>query len=123
MQILLHASPDTDGSAGMSHHLRTVVQHALGRFGERVTRVEAHLSDADGRSRAAPDALHCTLQAHVVGSEPVVVKHEAGNAHQAIDGALRKLKRAVGMVLARQDPRSRRPAAGGEVFETEGQAS
>jgi len=38
----------------------------------------------------------------------VVVKEQAGNAHQAIEGALRKLKRAVGATLAKHDPRQQR---------------
>ena len=35
----------------------------------------------------------------------MVVKDRAGNAHQAIQGAVGKLKRAVATVLEKQDPR------------------
>lgn len=105
MQVLLHADPHTDGSQPMSEHLTRVVKDALDRFGDRVTRVEAHLSDADGTSRTGGCDIHCTLQASVVGAEAVIVKDQARSAHQAIDGALRKLKRAVGASMARQDPR------------------
>ena len=34
-----------------------------------------------------------------------MVKDHAGNAHQAIHGAVGKLKRAVATALAKQDPR------------------
>ncbi len=105
MQVLLHADPHTDGSQAMAGHLLTVVDAALGRFGERITRVEAHLSDADGAAKAGARSIHCTLQAQLVGLEPVIVKDSAGNAHQAIEGALRKLKRAVGAALGKHDPR------------------
>ena len=112
MQVLLHADHHTDGSQPMAEHLTRVVKDALDRFGERVTRVEAHLSDADGTSRTGTSDIHCTLQASVVGADPVIVKDQAPSAHQAIEGALRKLKRAVGASMARQDPRrpSRRMA-------------
>lgn len=105
MQVLLHADHHTDGSQLMSEHLTAAASGALGRYGNRVTRVEAHLSDADGTSRAGPCDVHCTLQASVVGAEAVIVKEQARSAHQAIEGALRKLKRAVGAAVARQDPR------------------
>ena len=95
MQILLHSDPNTDGSHRMAAHLQEVVQDALERFGTRVTRVEAHLSDANGKSKAGGGDLQCTLEARLVGLDAVVVKDHADTAHQAIDGAVRKLKRAV----------------------------
>jgi ribosome-associated translation inhibitor RaiA len=109
MQVHLHADHHTDGTQAMTEHLDDVLQAALRRFGQRVTRVEAHLSDVNGAARASVDEIHCTLEARLIGSDPVVVKEQAGTAHQAIEGAVRKLKRAVGAAVARQDPR--RPAS------------
>lgn len=111
MQILLHSDPNTDGSHLMADHFATVVKAAMGRFGERVTQVEAHLSDANGKDKSSGDDIHCTLDAKLLGLDAVVVKDHAGNAHQAIEGALRKLKRAVGAEIAKHDPRSRRSRA------------
>jgi hypothetical protein len=108
MQTLLHTDPHTDGSRQMAEHLDTVVQKALGRFGERVMRVEAHLSDANGPGRSGDDGIHCMLDARLVGLDAVVVKAHAGNAHQALEGAVRKLKRAVGAAIAKHDPRGQR---------------
>lgn len=109
MQVLLHADPNTDGRHKMQEHLEIVLKGALGRFGERITRVEAHLADAHSALKPSPDDIHCTLEAHVVAMGPIVVKDHAGNAHQAIDGAARKLKRAVGDALGKHDPRHQRP--------------
>lgn len=109
MQITLHAGPHTDGSHLMAEHLQGVVHTALDRFGERVMRVDAHLADASGAPQPGGHEIHCTLQAHVVGVEAVVVKDQAASAHQAIEGAVRKLKRAVGTTLGKHDPRGQRP--------------
>jgi len=108
MQILLHTDPNTDGSHGMADHLKKVVSDAMTRFGERVTRVEAHLSDVDSLAKSSPDGVHCTLEARLLGLEAIVVKSHAGSAHQAIEGAVRKLKRAVGEAIAKHDPRALR---------------
>ncbi len=105
MQVLLNTDPHTDGRHQMAEYLEAVVKEALDRFGEQVTRVEAHLSDANSHVKAGPDDMHCTLEARLVGLEPVVVKDHAGSTHQAIQGAVSKLKRAVATALAKHDPR------------------
>lgn len=111
MQILLHSDPNTDGSQLMAEHVQTVVMNAMGRFGERITGVEAHLSRVNSQATSGADDIHCALEARLAGLEPVVVKEHAGNAHQAIDGAVRKLKRAVGAALAKHDPRGHQARA------------
>ena len=105
MQVLLNTDPHTDGRLEMASHLETVVKDALGRFGGQITRVEAHLSDANSHSKTGPDEIHCTLEARLAGLEPVVVKDHAGTAHQAIHAAVIKLKRAVDTALSKQDSR------------------
>jgi len=113
MQVLLNTDPHTDGRQEMAEHLEAVVRDALGRFGEQITRVEAHLSDANSHRKANPDEIHCTLEARLVGRDAVVVKDHAVTAHQAIQGAVGKLLRAITTVLAKHDPR-RHAAPGAE---------
>ena len=105
MQVILNTDPHTDGRHEMALHLEATVKDALGRFGEHITRVEAHLADANSHVKANPDEIHCTLEARLVGMDPVVVKDHAGTAHQAIQGAIGKLKRAVATALAKHDSR------------------
>lgn len=105
MQVILNTDPHTDGRHEMALHLEATVKDALGRFGEHITRVEAHLADANSHVKANPDEIHCTLEARLVGIDPVVVKDHAGTAHQAIQGAISKLKRAVATALAKHDSR------------------
>lgn len=105
MQILLNTDSHTDGREAMSAHLESVVKEALGHYGERITRVEAHLTDANGASKGGLDDIQCKLEARPVGLEPVVVKDRAATAHQAIQGALRKLERALASTFEKHDPR------------------
>lgn len=105
MQVLLNTDPHTDGRVEMAAHLQTQIKDALARFGDHVTRVEAHLSDANSQNKAGPDDIHCTLEARLVGMEPLVVKEHAATAHQAINGAVVKLKRSIGTALEKHDPR------------------
>ena len=112
MQILLHSDSNTDGGHLMADHLQTVVQDAMARFADHVTRVQAYLSDVNGQTKSGANDIHCTLEAKLVGFDAIVVKDHASNAHQAIEGAVRKLKRAVGTALEKHDPSSHRARAG-----------
>jgi len=108
MQVLLQSDANTDGSQAMTEHFSAVVKQALGHFGERLMRVEAHLSAADARTKSAEDKVHCVLEARLAGSEVLVAKNHAGNAHQAIDGAVRKLHRAIDTQLGKHGPQVHR---------------
>jgi uncharacterized protein (UPF0335 family) len=113
MQVLLNTDPHVAGGHQMAEHLESIVKDALGRFGEQVTRVEAHLADANSHVKAIPDEIQCTLEARLVGLDPVVVKDHSGTAHQAMHGAVVKLQRAVTAALGKNNPRRSpgRPAA------------
>lgn len=58
----------------------------MGRFGERVSRVDAHLSDVSGQDKSGDHDIHSTLQASLAGLNAIAVKDHAGSAHQAIEG-------------------------------------
>jgi fatty acid/phospholipid biosynthesis enzyme len=105
MQVLLNTDTHVDGRQGMAEFLETEVKEALNRFGDHVTRVEAHVGDDVSHAKAHPNDIHCTLEARLVGLEPVIVKDHAASAHQAIQGAIGKLKRAVGTAVEKHTPR------------------
>ena len=79
MQVLLHTDKNIDGGVRTAEYLETLAQGELHRFGEHITRVEAHLADANSHAKANKDDIHCTLEAHVKGLQPVVVKDHAGS--------------------------------------------
>lgn len=113
MQVLLNTDNHVERRQGLAEHLETVVKEALHRFGDHVTRVEAHLTDAVSHAKSSPDDIHCSLEARLAGLPPIVVKDHAANSHQAIHGAVDKLKRAVATAIEKQDPR--RPSAAPEL--------
>ena len=109
MQVILNTDPHVDGRHQMAEHLTSVITDAMGRFGEQITRVEAHISDENSHVKAGPDEIQCLLEARLVGRDPLVVKDRAASVHQAIHGAAGKLKRAVATVLEKNDPRRNAP--------------
>jgi ribosome-associated translation inhibitor RaiA len=116
MQVLLNTDPHVDGRHQMAAHLEEVVKDALSRFAGQVTRVEAHLADANSHVKSTPDDIHCTLEARLVGMDPVVVKDHAHTAHKAIHGAVGKLKRAITTAVEKHDAHRRTRADKGGLL-------
>jgi hypothetical protein len=62
--------------------------------GDRLTRVEVHLSDVNAAKHGVDDK-RCLLEARLAGLQPLAVSHEAESLRSAITGATRKLVRSL----------------------------
>lgn len=100
MQIQFNSDESVDSHEAMARHVEEVVRKAMHRFGDHVTRVEAHLSGVND-PKLGDDAKRMVLEARVAGHQPVAVSDDAGSAHQALDGAVQKLKRALDSTLGK----------------------
>jgi hypothetical protein len=66
----------------------------LGRYEDKLTRVDFHLSDANSHKSGALDK-RCVVEARPAGHQPVVVKVAAANVRSAVTGSLAKLRSAL----------------------------
>ncbi len=119
MQVLLNTDHHIEGREALAHHLDQVVKDAMHRFGEHVTRVEAHLADVNAH-KSADDDIQCTMEARLAGFDPVVVKDHAPTVHQAISGAAGKLQRAVSSFLEKHDRKRGGPSLAEVVLDQPG---
>jgi ribosomal subunit interface protein len=110
MQININTDKTIERTTGLDEHVQTVVQAAVQRFGEHITRVEVHLSDENSQ-KSADGGNRCLLEARVTGYQPIAVSHHDMNLHLAISGAADKLKRAIDSALGRlHDKKMQAPA-------------
>jgi ribosome-associated translation inhibitor RaiA len=100
MQININTDRTIDKHQGLDEHVQTVVQGAIGRFAEHVSRVDVHLSN-ENKEKQADGGNQCMIEARVTGYQPVVVHGHALNLHQAISNAGGKLARALDSALGR----------------------
>lgn len=100
MQININTDKTIERHQGLDDHVQSVVEAAVGRFGEQITRVEVHLSDENSQ-KSADGGNRCLLEARITGYQPIAVSEHSANLHQAISGAAEKLKRAVDSALGR----------------------
>ena len=101
MQIQVHTDHNIEGRQALATNVSEVVASALGRFGDRITRVEVHLSDDNG-GKSRGDDKRCLIEARVEGHHPVAVTHLASTVDQAVDGAADKLARLIEHTLGRR---------------------
>jgi len=94
MLIEVRTDSNIQGGERFSDQVKTVVQAALDRFGDRIRRVDVHLSDSVG-DKAGHDDKCCTIEARRDGREPIVVTHHEATMDQAIRGAVQNLKKSV----------------------------
>ena len=105
MQININTDSTIERHAGLDGHVQSVVNAAVQRFSEQISRVEVHLSDKI-KEKSADGDNRCLMEARVTGYQPIAVSAHAATLHQSISGAAEKLKRALDSALGRlQDKR------------------
>jgi ribosome-associated translation inhibitor RaiA len=100
MQIQVNTDHNIEGREGLAEHVRTVVEKSLKKVGDRVTRVEVHLTDENSGKGGAADK-RCVMEARVERHQPTAVTHHAPTINLAIDGAADKLERALTHLISR----------------------
>lgn len=102
MQILVNTDSHIEGSAKLTHEVETIVQQALGRFGERITRIEVYLSDENSSQKFGDTDKRCVMEARLGGLRPITVSHQGSSLDQALGGAADKLEKTLKRTLGRK---------------------
>ena len=103
MQVLVNSDHHISSSQSVAERVATILLDSVDRFADRLTRVEVHLNDVNGPKQGERDK-RVTMEARVVGrAPPVAVTDEAASLLQAIEGASRKLERALERAFGRPD--------------------
>ncbi len=109
MQIQVNSDNHIVGRESLSEWVKGQVEGTLDRFGDHVTRVEAHLGDENSTKQGAADK-RCMLEARIAGLQPIAVTHHAPSLGEAVSGALDKLEKSIDRTLGRLTDSKRRPS-------------
>jgi len=94
MQIQINTDNNVNGRERLAAYVRGVVEGAVARFSQRITRVEVHLGDEHGE-KSGPDDKRCVMEVRVESRHPLAVSHHAPTLSLAVDGAASKLRRSI----------------------------
>lgn len=101
MQIQTNTDRNIAGSEALTAKANAIVEAALARFSDQITRVELHLSDENGARGGAEDK-RCMMEARLEGRQPIAVTHHAATVEQALHGAADKLKQSIESTFGRR---------------------
>ena len=109
MQIQVHTDHNIDGHEKLTAWVTGVLEQSLLGVSERITRVEAHLTDENGAKDNGTNDKRCVFEARLVGHPPLAVTERAGTIHEAVISASDKLSRLIDHTLERVAARSDAP--------------
>ncbi len=109
MQIQINTDRHIEGRERLAAWAKGVVEQALSRVSDRITRVEVHLSD-ENAERSGQQDKQCMMEARLEGRQPIAVTQQAATMDQAVNGAADKLTGAIDSIIERQRDQRRRPA-------------
>jgi ribosome-associated translation inhibitor RaiA len=108
MQIQVNTDHTIEGHEALADQIRGVVENALSRMSDHITRVEVHLTDESG-SKSGENDKRCMMEARLEGRQPIAVTDEAATLDLAVDGAADKLARLIEHTLGKlHDQRTHR---------------
>ena len=101
MQIQINTDHNIEGHQALTDHISSVIENALSRFSDHITRVEVHLSDENSDKKSGIDDMRCMMEARLEGRQPIAVTYQATTLDQAVDGAADKLVNLIERTLGR----------------------
>ena len=106
MQIQINTDHNIEGHESLNVKVSSIIESALSRISDHITRIEVHLSDENGEKSGQKDK-RCMIEARLEGRKPIAVTDKAGTVEQAVDGAVNKLFRLIEGKLERVHDKQR----------------
>lgn len=101
LKVQVNTDSSIKGDERLQEIVEGIVNDALGRFRDDITRVEVHLADENG-PKGGPDDKRCTMEARIRGLQPTAVTHKAADLRDAITGAAKRLQAALTTTLGKR---------------------
>ena len=109
MQFQFNSDSSVMGIANVAERIEAMMRTKFARFEDRLTRIEVHVSDENGRKHGSDDKT-CTIEARPRGGRPIGVTEHGekvdATARKAAQTMVQRLERVLGRESRHQhDPR------------------
>ena len=111
MQIQINTGHNLEGHEKLDAQVSEVVESALSRVSDHISRVVVQLNDENDDKHGQSDK-RCMLEARLEGRQPIVVTHLAATLDRAFDGAADRLTRLIENTLGSRRHQENRSSAG-----------
>jgi ribosome-associated translation inhibitor RaiA len=102
MKIQFNTDKTITGDERHEDFFTTLIVEELDRYASHITRVEAHLTDQNGKKDGIND-IRCLLEARIEGKQPIAVSDQAATLEKAVSGAIEKLRHALETKLSKME--------------------
>ena len=99
MIVQFNTDHNIAGGEKVTGPLTDTITEGLHRYADHITRIEAHLSDENGKKTGSGDDKKCVLEARIEGQKPIAVTNHADTNEQAVQGAVDKLFASIAKLL------------------------
>ena len=106
MKIQFNTDKTISGEENQAQYFTSLITEKLDRFQSHITRIEAHLSDENGKKEGQKD-IQCLLEVRLDNRDPIAVTCQADTAKNAVSGAIDKLKAALETILGKLQKHSK----------------
>lgn len=106
MQIQFNSDNSIEATQDMAINAEATVRSDLEHFGDRVTRVEIHLSDENSDTKAGARDKRCQIEVRLAGLDPRSATHKAPTVEEAVIGASAKIRRQLESVVGKLNNRN-----------------
>lgn len=109
MQFQFNTDGSVMGTDEVTTRIEAQVRQRLERFADRVTRLEVHVSDVNGRKHGADDK-HCTIEARPRGGRPIGVTGKAADVDAAARIAANTMAERLERIFGKAERHRRDPS-------------
>ena len=82
-------------SDALETHARDALSSHVGRFSDRITRVEVHFADLNSTHKHGQNDKRVLFEARPTGMDPLAVESATDDFHTAVNDAVNKLQRVL----------------------------
>lgn len=102
MQIQFNSDSSVMGTDNVAERIEAMLREKLGRFEDRITRLEVHVSDENAR-KGGDDDKTCMIEARPRGGKPVGVTEHADTVDAAARKAANTMAGRLERIIGRSD--------------------
>ena len=102
MQIQFNSDSSVMGTENVAERIEAMLHQKLGRFEDRVTRLEVHVSDENARKGGGDDKT-CMIEARPRGGKPIGVTEHAAKVDDAARKAATTMAQRLERVLGKSE--------------------
>lgn len=94
MKVQINTDKNIEGSARLESYFSAEIEKSLGRFEDKITRVEVHFGDENGEKFSLNDKK-CVIEVRPKNLQPITVTDHADTLEKAFSGSLAKIKKSL----------------------------